>query len=463
MQARLLFNVALLLLGLVLHGIGGDSRAQAGPRPVVYVVEIEGMIDLGLAPYLDRVLRQAEQEGARAVVLHINTFGGRVDAAVKIRDSLLAAKVPTIAFIDRRAISAGALISLAAQRIAMAGGGTIGAATPVQVGGPGGGTQPTDEKTVSYVRKEFKSTAEERGRPPLLAEAMVDTDVAIPELVEKGKLLTLSTSEALKHKVADFRADTLEQVLEQSGLAGAEVRQTSPNWAENVVRLITQPLLSSLLVTVAMLGIIIELRTPGFGIPGLLGVGSLALVLWGHWLAQLAGMEEMLLAALGIALIALEIFVIPGFGVAGVLGILALLAGLVMTMSGAGSTWAFLIGLASRLVFSLLVAIALSLVLLRFMHRIPGARRLILEDKLAAGAGYASPPPEDHDLLGRTGRAWSVLRPAGIAEIDGERHDVVSNGELIEAGEPIEVIRVDGNRIVVRRMNNLYTTTRKTP
>jgi membrane-bound serine protease (ClpP class) len=209
-----------------------------------------------------------------------------------------------------------------------------------------------------------------------------------------------------------------------------------------------------------MLGILIELRTPGFGIPGLLGVGSLALVLWGHWLAQLAGMEEMLLAAIGIVLIALEIFVIPGFGIAGLLGILALLAGLVMSMTGAGSTVNFVVLLATRLIFSLLIAIGLSLVLLRFMNKIPGARRLILEDRLTAGAGYASPPPEEHALVGRTGRAWSVLRPAGIAEIDGQRLDVVSNGELIEAGEPIEVIRVDGNRIVVRRMNNLFTTTR---
>lgn len=451
MRIRLAFYGVLLLLAAVLQSL---SLAQA-PSRVVYVAPIDGMIDLGLAPYIQRVLKEAEGAKAQAVVLEINTFGGRVDAAVQIRDALLGSPVQTIAFVNKRAISAGALISLAAHRIAMAGGGTIGAATPVQMGGPGGGALPTEEKTVSYVRKEFRATAEERGRPAQLAEAMVDADIAIPDVVEKGKLVTLSTTEALKLKVADWRADSLEQVLEQAGLAGAEVRRARPNWAENVVRVLTQPLVSSLLVTVAMLGIVIELRTPGFGIPGALGLTSLGLVLWGHWLAQLAGMEEMLLAAIGVLLLALEVFVIPGFGIAGVLGILALLAGLVLSMTGAGNTAQFLVLLGVRMVFALLLAIGLSLVLLRYLNKVPGARRLVLEDKLSAGAGYASPPPEEAALLGRTGRAHSVLRPAGIAEIDGERLDVVSNGEMIDAGEPIEVIRVDGNRIVVRRYSHI--------
>ncbi|TFY98585.1 NfeD family protein [Ramlibacter rhizophilus] len=460
---RLAFHCVLLLFVAVLHGLpfAQTGPATSGAQRVVYVAPIEGMIDLGLAPYIERVLREAEEAGAQAVILDINTFGGRVDAAVQIRDALLRSKTTTIAFIDKRAISAGALISLAAHKIAMSGGGTIGAATPVQMGGADGDTRPTSEKTVSYVRKEFRSTAEERGRPPLIAEAMVDADVAIPDVVEKGKLVTLSTTEALRLKVADWRADTLEEVLQQAGLAGAEVRRVAPNWAENVVRILTQPLVSSLLVTVAMLGILIELRTPGFGIPGLLGVTSLGLVLWGHWLAQLAGMEEMLLAGIGLVLLALEFFVIPGFGIAGILGILALLAGLVLSMTGAGATAAFIAAVAARMVFSLLLAVGLSLLLLRFINKIPGARRLVLEDRLTAGQGYASPPPEEESLLGRTGRAWSVLRPAGIAEIDGRRWDVVSNGELIEAGEPVEVMRVDGNRIVVRRAPSWHPPSRQ--
>ncbi|MGH7315477.1 MAG: NfeD family protein, partial [Candidatus Rokuibacteriota bacterium] len=252
-----------MLLACAAAALTAPARGQ-GARPVVYLVPVEGIIDLGLAPFVQRVLDEAAGAGAGAVILEINTFGGRVDAAVLIRDALLRTRVRTVAFVNKRAISAGALISLAATTIVMAEGGTIGAATPVEMGQPGGPAQPVAEKTVSYVRKEFRATAESRGRPPLLAEAMVDADVEIRGVIAKGKLLTLTTEEALKHKLADFRADGVEAVLERMGLAGAEVRHASPTWAETVLRFLTHPVVSSLLMTIAIFGIIVELRTPGF-------------------------------------------------------------------------------------------------------------------------------------------------------------------------------------------------------
>jgi membrane-bound serine protease (ClpP class) len=445
-------RAAPVVLGLFLtFGLSGPLVAQT--TPVVYVAPIEGIIDLGIAPFVQRVLTEATDIGAAAVILEINTFGGRVDGAVLIRDALLNARVPTVAFINKRAISAGALISLAAEKIVMADGGTIGAATPVQMGQPGAAPQPVEEKTVSYVRKEFRATAESRKRPPLIAEAMVDADVEIPGLIEKGKLLTLTTQEALKHKIADFRADTVESVLEQLGLGEAEVRRVSPNWGENLVRFLTHPVVSSLLITIGMLGIILEIRTPGFGVPGALGITSLALFFWGHWLVQLVGWEELLLVGSGLVLLGVEIFVIPGFGLAGVLGIGALLAGLSLSLIGAGATWEFVLKAVGRVVFSLLIAIIASLVMLRFLPRLPFGRRLILETGLPAGQGYASAPQGDRNWLGKRGTALSPLRPAGIAQIEDERVDVVSDGEFIDSGAPIVVTRVDGNRIVVRRHN----------
>jgi len=444
----------LLLLAVGVLCAAGASFAQEQPR-VVYVAPIEGIIDLGLAPYVQRVLDEAAAAGAAAVVLEINTFGGRVDAAVQIRDALLNAKLPTVAYVNRRAISAGALISLAAQHLVMAPGATIGAAAPVQAGGPGGGAQAVSEKTVSYVRKEFRATAESRKRPPLIAEAMVDADVAIRGVIEKGKLLTLTTDEALKHKVAEFRADNVSAALDRLGIAGAELRSVSPNWAENVVRFLTHPVLSSLLVTLGMLGIIIELRTPGFGVAGAIGVGSLAAFFWGHWLVQLAGWGELLLALGGVALLLLEFFVIPGFGFAGILGIVALLAALVMSVVGSGATPEFFMLSAGRILLSLLVAVLASFLLLRFMPRTPFGRRLILDTGLGAGQEYGSAPERDMRWLGKRGRTSSPLRPAGIADIEGTRVDVVSEGELIEPGTPVQVARVDGNRIVVRRITNI--------
>jgi membrane-bound serine protease (ClpP class) len=419
------------------------------------------MIDLGLAPFVQRILHEATAADAAAVILEINTFGGRVDAAVLIRDALLQARVRSVAFVNKRAISAGALISLAAETIAMAEGGTIGAATPVTMGDPGGPAQPVAEKTVSYMRKEFRATAEARKRPMLLAEAMVDADVEIPNVIEKGKLLTLTTEEALQHKVADVRADSVEAVLKFLELSDADVRRLSPTWAETLVRFLTHPVVSSLLLTIGMVGLIVELRTPGLGVPGVLGVASLALFFWGHWLVQLTGWEELLLVGIGGVLLALEVFVTPGFGILGVLGLMILLGGLGLSLVGAGATWEVVLLAVGRVVLSLLLALAAALAMLRVLPRLPVGRRLVLETEMAADAGYASAPERDRHWLGQRGTAASPLRPAGLAYLDGERVDVVSEGEFIDAGTPVEVIRVDGNRVVVRRLRE--TTQRSEP
>ncbi|GJL59972.1 MAG: hypothetical protein NPIRA03_28290 [Nitrospirales bacterium] len=418
--------------------------------PIVFVAPIEGVIDLGLAPFVQRVLDEATAAGAKAIILEINTFGGRVDAAVLIRDALLNSKVLTVAFINKRAISAGALISLASEKIAMADGGTIGAATPVQIGLPGSPAQPVEEKTVSYMRKEFRATAEQRNRPPLIAEAMVDADVEVPDLIEKGKLLTLTTNEALQANIADFQANSLEAVLQSVHLADAEIRYVSETWAESLVRFLTHPVVSSLLMTVGILGIMLEMRMPGFGVPGALGLISLALFFWGHGLVQLAGWEEFLLVGLGLILVGAEIFFIPGFGIAGILGIIALMGGLGLSLIGTGATWESTLAALGQVAFSILVAIIATLILLRYFPRLPYGKRLILETNLQAQEGYESSPEADHRWLGKQGIAVSDLHPSGIARFDGERVDVVSDGTFIQAGQPLEVVRIDGNRVVVQ-------------
>jgi membrane-bound serine protease (ClpP class) len=443
----------LCLVPFLLGGAGGGAAVPvASAKPVVYVAPIRGMIDLGLVPYVDRVLTEAVAAGAAAVILQIDTFGGRVDAAVQIRDSLLRSPLRTVAFVDKRAISAGALISLAATTIAMAEGGTIGAATPVMAGAPGAATQPVSEKTVSYMRKEFRATAEHRGRPPLLAEAMVDADVEIPRVIAKGKLLTLTTEEALKHKVAELRAADLPALLAALELPGADVRRLAETWAESLVRFLTHPVMSSLLMTIGLLGIIIEVRTPGFGVPGAVGIVSLGLFFWGHYLVRLAGWEVLLLLALGVGLLGIELFILPGFGVTGFLGIGAILGSLTMTLVGSGATYEAMAWAAFRVLGSVLVAIVMGLIAFRFLPRLPVGRRLVLETALPVDAGFASAPVTDQSWLGKKGAADTTLRPAGIARIEGMRVDVVTEGEYVEAGEPIEVIRVDGNRIVVRRI-----------
>ncbi len=440
------------LVATTLSSRASTAQASTGSPPVVLVAPVEGTVDLGLAPFLDRVLDEAEREGAAAVVLDIDTFGGRLDAAVAIRDRLLASRVKTIAFVDPRAISAGALITLASEVIAMSDGSTIGAATPVRMQ-PGEGAVAVDEKTISYVRKEFQATAEQRGRPVELAEAMVDPDVDVPGLSPPGKLLTLTGTQAVELGLADFRADDVDDVLAQAGLGGAEVRALAPNWAERFVSAVTQPLVSSLLMTLGIVGLLVELRTPGFGVPGIVGLVCLALFFGAHWTVRLVGFEELLLVGIGLALLAVEIFVTPGFGIAGVLGIVALVVGLGLSLVGEGATAGAVLASLGRVAISLVLAVALGaaifFVLPRMLPRVPFARGIVLTAGLP-GEVVVAPPEPPRSLVGARGTAATPLRPAGAAWIDGERVDVVTDGEFVASGVPIEVIKHEGNRVVVR-------------
>jgi len=320
----------------------------------------------------------------------------------------------------------------------------------VQIGLPGAPAQPVAEKTVSYLRKEFRATAEQRNRPALIAEAMVDADVEIPGIIQKSKLLTLTTTEALDVKVADFQVNTLEAVLQSLDLGDADIRYASETWAESLVRFLTHPVVSSLLMTLGIMGIIVEIRVPGFGLPGLMGLVSLGLFFWGHTLVQLAGWEEFLLVSLGLILVAMEIFFIPGFGIVGILGIVSLLGGLGLSLIGSGATWDSWLSAMGQVSLSILIAILVALFLLRYFQRLPFGKRLLLKTTLLSKEGYASSPEEDQRWLGKQGTAATDLHPSGIAHLNGDRLDVVSDGDFINAGQPVEVVRVDGNRIVVR-------------
>lgn len=442
---RVLLAVALVALAYRSLPVRADSSG------VVLVAPIEGMVDLGMGPFVDRVLSEAEELGALGVVLEINTLGGRVDAAIAIRDHLLSSDVPTVAFVQPRAISAGALIALAAETIVVSTGATLGAATPVLMGQPGEPAAPVEEKTVSYVRKEFRATADARGRPGIIAEAMVDADVEIEGLVAKGKLLTLTTDDALAHDVADYRADDVAEIVREQGWSGAEIRATSMNWAERTVRWLTHPVIASLLMTLGVLGLVIELRTPGFGVPGAVGFVCLATFFWGHALVQLVGWEQIVIIGAGLLLLALELFVVPGFGVVGIAGIALLAWGLTTSLTGSGASASAIVLALGRVMLSVLLALLVSLIALRFLPQLPAGKKLVLGAALSDAAAPRGATPGAGTLLGVEGTALTPLRPAGIASLEGRRVDVVSQGEFVSEGERVLVIRDEGTRVVVRR------------
>jgi membrane-bound serine protease (ClpP class) len=471
---------ALLIIAvgsLASHPTAGQSEPGAGSE-AVYVVPITGTIDLGLAPYLSRVLAQAEAEDAAAVLLQIDTPGGRLDAVLQMRDALLGSGVPTIAFIDRTAFSAGALIAIASEEIYMTPGAVLGAATPVD----GATGEAATEKIVSAVRTTFKATAEARGRDPLVAEAMVDPDVVIDGLVTRGELLTLTTTEATDWGYNDGVAANRAEVLAAAGLANAPIIETEPSLAERFVRFITDPVVSSLLITAGVLVLIADLFVEGFGIGGVAGLGLLALFFWGHFLAGLTGWEDLVLIVLGLVLIAVEIIVVPGFGVPGILGLAALLGGLFLAMLGREIQTPEGIWQAGLTILASFIGIVIGIIaIIAFLSSGRRLGRLVLHSAVGGtevtparptagwlgwfGSSSNLPRGSQHGMLSRTsgdqpgqlvsakssGVALSDLRPSGIASIDGERVDVVTEGEHIPEGEPIEVVSNEGYRRVVRR------------
>lgn len=430
-----------------------EVRIEAPATAPIVRVPIEGTIDLGIAAFLRRVLD--EHKDAAAILLEVNTLGGRVDAAIQMRDALLASKVKTIAFIHPRAISAGALISLATDVIAVSKGASIGAATPIQLEGEG--ATAVGEKMVSYFRTEMRATAEAKGRRGDIAEAMVDASVVIDGLDGPDKLLTLDASAALEYGMADFAAESVAEVAKQVGLEGRPVQNAGENWAEKLVRFLTDPIVSSLLMSLGTLGILIELYTPGLGIPGALGVLCLCLFFGGHLLVNLAGAEELILFVVGLGLLAAEVFLIPGFGVAGIAGIVCIVGALLLTLVGLPldvmlQTGAYAEPL-TRVLGALVVTVLLMLIAARYLPRTRSARKLVLESATTRNEGFVS-AEEPKQLLHAKGVADTDLRPVGVALIHGERVDVVSEGPFIARGTRVVVVLVEGPRVVVRALSD---------
>jgi membrane-bound serine protease (ClpP class) len=470
--------IILAVASLASHATSAQTE-PGGSGGAVFVVPITGTIDLGLAPYLSRVLEQAEAEGAAAVLLQIDTPGGRLDAVLQMRDALLGSDVLTIAFVDRTAFSAGALITIACEEIYMTPGAVLGAATPVD----GATGEAATEKIVSAVRTTFKATAEARGRDPRVAEAMVDPDVAIDGLVARGELLTLTTTEATAWGYNDGVAANRAEVLAAAGLANAPVIETEPSLAERFVRFITDPVVSSLLITAGVLILIADLFVEGFGIAGLAGLGLLALFFWGHFLAGLTGWEDLALVFIGLVLIAVEIIVVPGFGIPGILGLAALLGGLFLAMLGREIQTPEGIAQAGLTILASFIGIVIGIIaIFAFLSRGQRLGKLVLHSAVGGtdvtparpvagwlgwfGSSSNLPRGPQQRVLGgthaehagqlvserATGVALSDLRPSGIASIDGERVDVVTEGEHIPEGESIEVVSDEGYRHVVRRV-----------
>ncbi|GMQ81833.1 MAG: nodulation protein NfeD [Rhodothermia bacterium] len=427
-----------------------EEIVQVSSAPV-YVVPIDGPIDKGLAMYIDRAVADAESAGAAVLLFHIDTFGGLVDAADMIRTTILSTEIPTVAFIDHNAASAGALISYAADTIFMSPGSSIGAATVVE--GAGGKAAP--DKYQSYMRGLMRATAEANGRDPKIAEAMVDENLEVPGVSPAGQVLTLSTSEAVSLGVADAEIANLDAVITYLDLDDTPRVEYTTTILERTLRFFGSPVIQSILMLMMLGGLYFELQTPGVGFPGIMAALGAALFFGPNFLLGLVESWEILLFIIGVGLLLVEIFILPGFGVAGIAGLVLIVASLAVALIGnvvfsfppiemiSSAIW--------TLAITLILLVVLGFSLAKYAPRSSRFNLLVLSPELSSEKGFTAAESRTN-LVGMTGRAINALRPAGSAEIDDERIDVTTSGEYIEAGKEIRVVSVRGSRVEVREV-----------
>lgn len=414
-----------------------------GEGELVYVIPIENTVERGLAAFLTRTTTEAEEKGADHVIFEINTPGGRVDAASEIADLLQDLSIPNTAFVTSQALSAGSYLALNTDRIYMKPHATMGASGVINSDGTA-----ADKKAQSAWISSMVAAAEAGGRDPLYARAMADADVDLPEYgAGDGEFLTLGPNDAVEVKYAEGIVEDRTELLNKLNLSDATIVEESPTSAENLARFLTHPVVIPILLSIASLGLVVELYSPGFGIPGMMGLLALVLFFYGHIVAGLAGYEAIILLVLGIGLVVAELF-LPG-GIAGIAGIVAIVASLMLSSADMGHM-AMSIGIA------ILVTIVVSVILFKTMGIERGFfRHIILHDSTSSDKGYVS-QTNRLELIGLEGTTITPLRPAGTAEFEDERLDVVSEGGYIGASEKVKVVKTEGTRVVVREMKKDY-------
>ncbi len=441
------FNLLLLcLLSLCL-------QAQNSPPNIetkVFVMDLRGPIDPRTNRYTEMALNEATEQNADIVIIDMDTYGGAVNDADDIRTRILEYPVPVWVFINKDAASAGALISLAADSIYMAKGASIGAATVVN-----GTGEAAPDKYQSYMRSIMRSTAEANGRDPQIAEAMVDEDLEVEGVSKKGEVITFSTSEAIRYGFAEGQVNSIEDILERNGINNYEIIRYEVSLTEKIISFFINPFISGILILVIIGGLYFELQTPGVGFPLAAALIALVLYLVPYYLNGLAEYWEIILFFVGIGLIAAEVFVIPGFGIAGISGLFLTIGSLIFIMLN-NDAFDFEFVAAERVLKAVLATIAGmlgSLVVIfaggmRFANS-KAFSRVALEDTQDSKQGYTA-NFRAISYIGKKGTAYTVLRPSGKILLEGEIYDAYTRGDYIERGTKVVVVDDRGSSFKVK-------------
>lgn len=438
-------------LTLVMFLVCGWTATMAQPKQKVMVMEIKAEIDPRMERYVRLALEHAQDTKADIIVIEMDTYGGVLTDAKEIVDKLMNVEKPLWVFINSDAASAGALISIACDSIYMAPGATIGAATVVN----GAGGEAAPDKYQSYMRSIMRSTAEENGRDPRIAEGMVDEAIVIDSVKQAGKVITFTTNEAIQYGFCEAKVESIEEILKRNRVEKYEIDYFKLGATEKIIAFFLNPFISGLLILVIIGGIYFELQTPGVGFPLFAAITALVLYLVPYYLNGLATYWEIIALFVGLGLLAVEIFVLPGFGVAGIAGITLTVSALILIMLNNDFFNFDFVPLGDILMAggAAVGGLAGGLLLLFFggarLAETRAFQRLALTDTQASTQGYTVNPLTN--MVGKKGTAQTVLRPSGKVLIDQEVYDAFTRGDYIEKGEPIEVVSMEGVTLRVRK------------
>ena len=455
--------IAILIILSVISATGSDS-ITAG-ETLVYVFDLKKEIGPATWRTTMQSIDKAVEMNADLIIIHMNTYGGMVDAADSIRTKILNCPIPVYVFVDNNAISAGALIAISADKIYMREGASIGAATVVHQTG-----ESAPDKYQSFMRSMMRATAEAHGkdtivsgkdttyrwkRDPRIAEAMVDPAVSIDGVIDATKVLTLTTEEAIKLRFCEGKAEKIEDILVANNIKEYKIERYILTLLEKIIQILVNPYLQSLLIMLIIGGIYFELQTPGIGFPLAIAILGALLYFAPLYLEGLANHWELLIFFTGLILIAVEIFAFPGFGVAGIMGIILMVLGLSLAMvDNIVFEWDFSIGLTAVLrsmgivVGSALMALILSMWIGKSFLDNPYLKKVMLQAEQRSSEGYMS-FDNLSDMVGATGTARSMLRPSGKVDVNGKLYDAICEIGYINAGDKVKVIRYETGQLYV--------------
>ncbi|MBC7087155.1 MAG: nodulation protein NfeD [Tissierellales bacterium] len=421
-----------LLLFLAILPIYSLASQEIGSRNTVYVIPIKGEINNATANFVKEEVNKINNKGAAAIIFEIDTYGGLIDSAINIKDTIVSTNIPTISFVNNKAISAGVLITISSEHVVMSETSVIGSAETI----------PNTEKALSMWRSVLRDTAQLRGIDPIIIESMADSDIEIENVIEKGKLLSLTAREALDLEVAQLISSNYDEMLEYFNIDYSNIEIVEEDLQIRFAKAISNPTVSTLLLTLGFVGLVLEIFTPGFGVGAAISLIGFGLYFGGNILAGNSSWTAIILFVVGLILLGIEALA-PGFGLPGISGIIIIVVGIVLAMGNVEYA-------VMSLSISIIIATALGVILVRKGYNSKLFNKIVLNNELDTQKGYIS--SEDRSYLNeKTGKTITDHRPSGFSLIDNKKYDTISDEGFLPKDSEIIVVRVEGSKIFIRR------------